>query len=37
VGFGNESVAVAFAIEFPKLKLPITFTNLGSKSNEIMA
>jgi hypothetical protein len=37
VGFENESVTVAFAIEFPKLKLPIALTKLGSKSNEIMA
>jgi hypothetical protein len=37
VRFENESVTIAFAIELPKLKLPIALTNLGSKSNEIMA
>jgi hypothetical protein len=37
VGFENESVTVAFAIEYSKLKLLIALTNLGSKSNEIMA
>jgi hypothetical protein len=37
VRFENESVTVAFGIEFPKHKIPIALTNLGSKSNEIMA
>jgi hypothetical protein len=37
VGFENESVTDAFVIEFQKLKVPIAFTYLCSKLNEIMA